>query len=52
LQVSPDSGLNPDDIRARRRRFGPNRLSIKAKRPAAAILLDQIKNLPDSASSL
>ena len=45
LQVSPDSGLKPEDVRARHRRFGPNRLRVKKRRPAAAILLDQIKNL-------
>jgi Ca2+-transporting ATPase len=45
LQVSPDSGLNPEDVRARRRRFGPNRLHVRDRRPAWAILLDQIKNL-------
>jgi len=25
LHVSPDKGLNAEDLRARRRRFGPNR---------------------------
>ncbi|MGD2037070.1 MAG: cation-transporting P-type ATPase, partial [Desulfobacterales bacterium] len=45
LQVSPDNGLNPDDIRVRRRIFGSNRLRTKKQRPACAILLDQIKNL-------
>lgn len=45
LQVSPDSGLNPEEVRARRRRFGPNRLHAKDRRSVWAILLGQIKNL-------
>jgi Ca2+-transporting ATPase len=37
--------LNPEEIRARRRKFGANRLRTKKQRPAWSILLDQIKNL-------
>lgn len=45
LQVTPDDGLCSEDIRARRRRFGPNRLHARDRRSAGSILLDQIKNL-------
>jgi magnesium-transporting ATPase (P-type) len=38
LQVSPQKGLNPEDVRVRRRSFGPNRLRTKKWRPAWAIL--------------
>ena len=45
LGVSPDQGLGDGDVRENRRRFGPNRLKESGSRPAAAILLDQVKNL-------
>jgi Ca2+-transporting ATPase len=38
-------GLGQDEVRARRERFGPNRLPEKPPRPAWAVFLDQFRNL-------
>ncbi|WP_456429005.1 cation-translocating P-type ATPase [Rhodocaloribacter sp.] len=45
LGVDVTRGLGADEVRRRRRRFGPNRLRRREKRPAWRILADQFKSL-------
>jgi Ca2+-transporting ATPase len=45
LQVSVDKGLDVSEVKKRRRRYGPNRLKARKKKPAFRILVDQFMNL-------
>jgi Ca2+-transporting ATPase len=45
LGVDVTRGLDADEVGRRRRRFGPNRLRRRKKRPAWRILADQFKSL-------
>jgi len=44
LNVSPEKGLNSEEIQKRRRKYGANRLRAAKTKPARLILLDQFKN--------
>ncbi|MGA7878048.1 MAG: cation-transporting P-type ATPase, partial [Desulfoferrobacter sp.] len=45
LRVSPDTGLSPDEIVERRRRFGRNRLEKARKKSTLRILFKQFESL-------
>ena len=45
LDVSPDTGLNPSEVKTRRKEFGPNRLRAPETRSAWSILASQFKSL-------
>jgi Ca2+-transporting ATPase len=45
LNVQPESGLNADEVKQRRKRYGSNRLKETKRRSAWAILVDQVKSL-------
>jgi len=44
LGVSVHEGLEPEVAAERRRRFGPNRLKSRKRKPARVILWDQVRN--------
>ena len=45
LEVSPQSGLSPPEVKKRRRMFGPNRIRRAQRKSPWVILVDQFKNL-------
>lgn len=45
MEVSPDDGLNPSDVKSRRQKFGPNRLRGPETRSTWSILADQFQSL-------
>jgi Ca2+-transporting ATPase len=45
LQVSPEKGLDAEEVKRRRERYGPNRLREAQRKSAWQILADQFKSL-------
>ena len=45
LAVEPEKGLDKEEVKRRRTRYGPNRLREVSRKSAWAILLDQIESL-------
>ncbi|MBD3254722.1 MAG: HAD-IC family P-type ATPase [Candidatus Lokiarchaeota archaeon] len=45
LQVDPEEGINTNDVKPRRRKFGPNRLKSIEKKSIWAIIVNQVKSV-------